>query len=212
MQWTVTKKKSLETDLSFGYDLNGHRLSFHLPFLGLSPASMTEMPSPHLLPQLVLPFEVLPEPEVLVQQPLSSSSDVHVLRDRLRRSGCPPSQSRHDRFGGRRRRKRPFELSSRSSRRRRRYSRRQRALKRANVVGVDLGGERRLRSGSMAVILGRLIGSLGDLVVLDGGDVPAVAVAHGRWMWTFKLTDRSESEHRTVRSRSCTVFLFILLF
>lgn len=55
-----------EQNLRFGYDLDRDRLSLELSLLALGPASVTKMPSTHLLPQLKLGPKVLPIPEAFV--------------------------------------------------------------------------------------------------------------------------------------------------
>lgn len=95
--------------LSFRDDLNSHLLPLELPFLELGRTSIPKMPSPHLIPHLILALQILRKPKSLIQtsepplglaplryrrlvwlhRPLSPGQHrPYVLRRRRRREGA----------------------------------------------------------------------------------------------------------------------------
>nr|GME17737.1 hypothetical protein Iba_scaffold19384CG0010 [Ipomoea batatas] len=192
-------------NLGFGNDFDGEREVLELSFFAPGIACMTEMPSPHLFPQLVLGTEVPVVAEILIQRLIGLGRA--VLRDGPLSGNLSMAESPGKRgldvLSRRRRREGAFEEPPRSGpRRRRRHAGRQRTgsspwggtsvrIRTRPGTGRSGGSRRRVlyRNGVVdgggrerTLSLRRLIGESGNsgcsISITGGGDRLTITLAH----------------------------------
>ena len=143
------------SNLGFWDDLDRNLLPLKLTLLELRLARITKMPSPNLLPNLIVVPKMLREPKTLVK-PRAATLCLVALRNRrlvrLHRP-VPPRQHRPNVFRRRRRRERSLEEPPR--RRIRRRSRRR--LLREQVVRRTRAVKREERRSLTCLRLGELL-------------------------------------------------------